>query len=122
MTKDAAAKDLAKDAVKKVAKKKPPVTSGAGSSTQQVPTRHKNRGVNTEFKRGLTSSGIRKVARRAAVGNIAADIYNEARDHLDAFLHNAVYGACRYVKARKAKQVTRADISHSLHHLGIEVV
>ena len=88
----------------------------------QVPKRHKTRAVDTTLKRGLTSSGIRKVARRAAVGNISADIYNESRDHLDTFLHNTIYGACRYVNWRKGKQITRADIGNSLHHLGIEVI
>ena len=103
--------------------KKKPVTSdaNAGSSTQ-VPQRHKKRGVDTELKKGLTSSGIRKVARRAAVGNIAAGVYSESRDHLDDFLHNVIYGALRYVKARNAKRVTRADIASSFHNLGIEVV
>lgn len=67
---------------------------------------------------GITKPAIRRLARRGGVKRIAADIYEETRVILRAFLDNVVRDSITYTEHARRKTVTAMDVVYALKRQG----
>ncbi|KAF4987050.1 hypothetical protein FDECE_15628 [Fusarium decemcellulare] len=77
-----------------------------------------NSKILTDTIHGITKPAIRRLARRGGVKRISANIYDEARKALKAYLEQVIQKCVIYVEHRNAKTVTIYDVIHSLRQSG----
>lgn len=68
--------------------------------------------------RGISSAGIRRLARRGGVKRIGGLVYDEVRATLKIFLEEVIRDTVQYTGHARRKTVTVLDVVYALKHRG----
>jgi histone H4 len=67
---------------------------------------------------GISKGGIRRLARRAGVKRISANVYDEARAVLKGFVKDVMADTVAVMELTKKKTVSAADVLYALKKAG----